>query len=922
MPQLHALVGGRGVAPSPVTNAGLPAGTVGRALVVALAAVTLLTLIAPAHASAAERRRPGDGDWGARQARRTVVPKRDRELVDRLPGRARLGYHPATGRVRAISGTRARPLERAAGVAATKQRLSSAGARTAARGFMRDYGRLFGLARPGSELVVKSTRRRTVTAAGVDTTAAGPGSRSTRSVRFSQRRDGVPVMGGEIIVRLSDAGDVLSARGEVLPSGARAPATATIALGEARSTAAKWLAREARRPASAVMTRSEALALYDPRIMGGPSLRGGTRLVWRISARLPGTGEHRVDERLVLVDARGGQVITAIGRIADGVDRRVCDLRNRRRSDFRCQSPFTRREGQAAVGIADVDAAYRLMGVVDGWFRSRFGRDGIDGKGSRMKASVRFCPVSGCPWRNAEWHWSHQQAVFGAGWARADDVVAHEFVHGVLDHEARLFYHYQSGAINEAFADIFGELIDLDHPGGLDTNATKWKIGEDTPIGVFRDMKDPTRRGHPDRVRSPLWHTNPTDFGGVHRNNGVANKAAYLMATGADFRGYDIAPIGRERTARIFYEAMTEHLTSAADYVDLGDALTDSCAILAGSSGITLAHCKTVRDVVLATQMHRRPAKKAPLDAPVCGKGKSPVDVFHDDLEDPRSGNWKRGRIVGKRRGWFYPPNPNDNPIWDGTWASSGELNLYAPDRGRRSDTVMKLTRNIVLPKGAFLHFQHGFSFDSTGSKRYDGGLVEIKLDGRKWRSVKKRFTHGSYNGRIIRGTRNPLAGRRAYTADSRGYGSARVDLSGLAGRRMKLRFRMGSDRAVGGFGWYIDDVRVYVCAADDDKPTGSLLIDDGAEDTPDRAVSLAITASDATTWVTRLRVSNSAALDADGRLKKAIVMPIRDALEWDLNDAAWGGVPGSGSRAVYAQVRDAAGNWSDVFEDDIELLP
>lgn len=902
---------------------------VGRLIVALLVLLTFGTLAVPTHVTAAEGKRPGDDGWGARQVRRTTVPGRDRELVKRLPGRAKLGYHAATGRVRAITGTRGLPISSsaAAGVASgAKRRLSSSDGRSAARRFLREYGRLFGLQRPDDELTVMSNDRRTSVAQGravADAVAAATTPEPTRSVRFAQRRDGVPVLGGEIIVRLSDAGDILSARGEVLPSGAAAPTRATISRRTATATAATWLAREARRRASSVQATSEGLALYDPRIMGGPDLRGdGARLVWQIDVRLPSGPSSPADHRLVLVDARAGHVITTIGRIADGLERRVCDQRNKRRSDFRCLAPFTRKEGQSAVGQGDVDAAYQLMGVVDDWFRSRFGRDGIDDKGSRMKATVRFCPVTGCPWRNAEWHWSEQQAVFGTGWAKADDIVAHEFTHGILDHEARLFYHYQSGAINEALADIFGELIDIDHPGGRDTTFTKWKIGEDTPIGIFRDMKDPTSRGHPDRVRSPLWHRQSSDFGGVHRNNGVANKAAYLMATGIDFRGYDLDPLGRERTARIFYEAMTEHLTSAADYLDLGDALNASCVDLAGSYGITLAHCRTVRDIVLATQMNRKPAKAAPSVAPVCKSGRTAVDVFADDFEDARSGAWKAGRLAGKKKGWFYPPNPNNRPVWDGTWASSGKLNLYAPDRGRRSDTIIKTTRSVKVPANAFLHFQHGYGFDSDGSRRYDGGLVEIKLDGGKWRGVRKRFTHGGYNGRIARGTRNPLAGRRAFTANSRGYASARVDLSGLAGRNLRLRFRMGSDRAVGGIGWYIDDVRIYVCTADNDLPTGSLVIDDGAPDTNDRDVRLAFVTDDATTWVTRLRVSNSAATDSDGLLKRAIVIAVRDTLDWDLLDAAWGGSGGTGTKRVYAQARDAVGNWSAVFEDDIELLP
>ena len=71
------------------------------------------------------------------------------------------------------------------------------------------------------------------------------------------------------------------------------------------------------------------------------------------------------------------------------------------------------RRASRAPGVADVDAAYRLLGVVDDFLQSRFGRDGIDGNGARMKATVRYCNPYGCPWRNAEWKWRVQQAVFG-----------------------------------------------------------------------------------------------------------------------------------------------------------------------------------------------------------------------------------------------------------------------------------------------------------------------------------------------------------------------------------------------------------------------------------------------------------------------------------------------------------------------------
>jgi len=889
-----------------------------------LMALALLALLLPAALAPATVAAADPAGWEARQVRKADVRARDEALAAKLPATARLGYHPETGRVRFISGTPARPLSRSLpGVAAGNRRLTAADARGKARKFVDNFGALFGLDDPATELRVRGTDRNLAPASS-DAGEVGAGLPNA-IVRFDQVRAGVPVMGGELVVQLSEAGEVLSAAGEILPSRSKATTSATVGAKHARTTASRWLARELKRKVAAVTTASEGQGIYDPRVMDDPQLAGaGNRLVWRIDARVPATATQKADRRLVIVDARSGQVLTSIGRVytATGPDRLVCDNKNKRGASWGCSSPFARTEGQSSTGVSDVDAVYRLMGVTYGFFHDRFGRDGIDGKGSRMKATVRYCPSYGCPWRNAEWRWGPQQATFGRGWAVADDIVAHEYTHGVLDAEAPLFYHYQSGAINESIADVFGELIDLAYAGGNDSSQSTWKIGEDTPGGHFRDMRDPTSKGHPDRVRSPKWHTGTSDYGGVHRNNGVGNKAAYLMAAGGNFRGYSIRGIGKARTARVWYQAMTTRLTSAANYVDLADALVAACTDLVGSNGITFAHCASVRDATRATQMNLRPLRQAPATAPICGPSKTPYYLLRDDLEDPASGQWTYTRSVGSRKGWFWPQNPNNAAGWDGTWGSEGRINFYAPNHGTRMDSTMRMTASVELPANSFLRFAHGYSFDKDAKRRYDGGVVEIKVGDGPWRRTGNLFTHGRYNGNIARGYGNPLAGQRAYTGNSRGWAKARIKLSRFSGQSVSVRFRMASDRQGGGRGWYVDDVRIYTCAADNDKPSGSMLIEGGAATTMGRMVSVALTHSDATTWITKVRVSSVPRLNAAGtQLLKGITMPAREALTWDLADRTFGGTGRPGLRPIFAQVRDAAGNWSPVFSDTIEWV-
>ncbi len=396
----------------------------------AVTAVLTLSAMGPAptvgKADAAVHR-PRDGgaaarrvDWAARPISAGGIRVRDRDQLRGLPPQARLGYHPATGRVRFISGSPRRPLAKApAAVLAGARPFRPAEARSRARRFVDRYGGLFGLASARREMRAQPARRHSLplptrlsSASGARSAPAAPSPFSV-TVRFDQVRAGLPVMGGQIAVQVSDRGEVISAAGEVLPSVAKVATRPRLSAGVAASIAATWLARQAGRTASVVSTRSEGLAIYDPRLMGddvsGPT---AARLVWQIDARMPPSDRQEAREQLVVVDARGGQVLTSIGRLYR-VGRFVCDNRNLPGRPLRCDPPFARREGQSVTGVADVDAAYRLMGSLDAYLAERFGRTGLDGQGAGLKATVRYCAAYGCPWRNAEWKWREQQAVFG-----------------------------------------------------------------------------------------------------------------------------------------------------------------------------------------------------------------------------------------------------------------------------------------------------------------------------------------------------------------------------------------------------------------------------------------------------------------------------------------------------------------------------
>ena len=62
----------------------------------------------------------------------------------------------------------------------------------------------------------------------------------------------------------------------------------------------------------------------------------------------------------------------------------------------------------------------------------------------------------GCP--NASWNGTF--ISFCPGFT-TDDVTAHEWGHAYTQYTDNLIYAWQSGALNEAYSDIFGETIDL-----------------------------------------------------------------------------------------------------------------------------------------------------------------------------------------------------------------------------------------------------------------------------------------------------------------------------------------------------------------------------------------------------------------------------------------------------------------------------
>lgn len=513
------------------------------------------------------------------------------------------------GRTHFVGARAGRTVKRPAGVSA------KASPATKARAHLASYAGLFGVSDPRGTL-----RTTTVDALG----------HGQSVVRFQQTVQGLPVLGGQLATVVDAEGNLVSVSGETSPR--VTSSSFTVAPSGARRAALAATAKDTRVRTGRLQAATPARWLYDVSLFGpaAPDSTGGAtgaRAVWLVQV----TARDRVDVReLVLVDAATGRAVLHVNQVAH-LAQRVCDNRSKKKEDYRCAKG--RYQPDAATSGKDVQAAYRSTEAASNFYAS-LGVDltaliGSDyGDGKKIRSTVGVCPT-GCPYDNA--FWDGFQMVYGPGFPRADDVVAHELTHGVTQHTSGLIYWFQSGAINESMSDVFGEFVDQQDGIGNDGADVRWKLGEDLPglNPVTRDMSDPHAFDQPDQVGRADWVAiEDGDSGGVHTNSGVGNKAAYLITDGTAgepggaFGGQAFPGLGIDKAKWIYWVTETM-LTPGADYADLSNTLYGACSSLAlsGTAGITPADCETtVKAATAATLMGSFVGPSAPQNVRVEGR--------------------------------------------------------------------------------------------------------------------------------------------------------------------------------------------------------------------------------------------------------------------------------------------------------------
>jgi Zn-dependent metalloprotease len=266
-----------------------------------------------------------------------------------------------------------------------------------------------------------------------------------------------------------------------------------------------------------------------------------------------------------------------------------------------------------------VKEAYQYSGDTYDFYRQVFNRNSVDDHGLTLTSSVHY----GDNYDNALWN--GQQMIYGDGdgqyfqrFTVCLDVIGHELTHGVTQNEAQLIYSGQSGALNESISDVFGSLV-KQWVNNQTVDQADWLIG----AGLFtnavqgraiRSMSDPgTAYNDPNTIGTdpqPATMSNyvdtTDDYGGVHINSGICNRAFFLAARA-------IGGYAWQKAGLIWYRTLGGSLSPSADFQAMANATTTVAGSLFGQGSMEQ---QAVRDAWTAVGLAPAVSQFAALSAP------------------------------------------------------------------------------------------------------------------------------------------------------------------------------------------------------------------------------------------------------------------------------------------------------------------
>jgi Zn-dependent metalloprotease len=639
-----------------------------------------------------------------------------------------------------------------------------------ARGFLDENRALFGL---------------TGVAADFDAGTIEPDrQRGYATVRLRQVFHGVPVYGRQLLVHLDPQQRIVAVNGQFSPA-IDVPAEATIGRDAAEAVALEDLlgtqldADERARVVPEVLRAKTALTVYVD-AAGKPTLAWGVTIMT----------EAPLGQWRSFVNARRPVVIHRFDSIANAKVRRTYSADNTTEIPGRLLIEEGERSRDAIA-----QAAHDGAGTVYDYFATKFGRDGIDDRGSPIVSTVHY-GTDPEEQENAAWVGEAGQMIYGDGGRIFKplpyglDVVGHELTHGIIDNTAELIYQGQSGALNESYADVFGVLI----------AGSNWTVGAQVvksppwPLPYLRSLEDPNARGSYDpsdplqglgqpahmREYANLPLSRRADNGGVHINSGIPNRAAFLVAQA----------LGNEKTEQIYYRTLTQYLTPDADFLDAARATIRAATELYGQGEADAVRNAFAQVGLDANSGNSGPTPPSPSPPAGGGAPQSPAPVPAGCTNIVANGGFEG-------EGGWEEYSSAETAIIDPQLPRTGARSAWLG--GTDQEPTQYIFQDIAIPAGATrveLAYHRLIHRETTGILGGFAGDADFAV-----------LITDPNTGDVVAELEQLSSAQGDDT-----WRESRLDLSSFAGRAISLVFYSENPRGnVSSF--FVDDVSVVACA-------------------------------------------------------------------------------------------------------------
>ncbi|WP_329040726.1 M4 family metallopeptidase [Streptomyces sp. NBC_00178] len=459
----------------------------------------------------------------------------------------------------------------------------------------------------------------------------------TTHTRYERTLDGLPVLGGDLVVAESKAG-----RTEGVTKASKATGAQLKAVGTAADVAPAAAEKQALTAARADGSKSTEASKAPRKVVWAAN--GTPQLAYET---VVGGLQHdgTPNELHVITDASSGAKLfewqaiengtgntqysgtVTLGTSGSGSSYNLTDSArgshktyNLNRGTSGTGTLFSGPDdvwGNGSASNTETAGADAHYGAAETWdfYKNVMGRTGIRGDGVGAYSRVHY----GNNYVNAFWSDSCFCMTYGDGSGNAApltslDVAAHEMTHGVTSNTAGLNYSGESGGLNEATSDIFAAGVEF--YSNTSTDPGDYLVGEKIDINgdgtPLRYMDKPSKDG----ASKDSWYSGLGSID-VHYSSGPANHFFYLLSEGSGAKtvngvsynsptsdGLPVTGIGRDKALQIWFKALTTKFTSTTNYAA---ARTGTLAVATELYGASSAEYTAVANAWAGIAVGSRP---------------------------------------------------------------------------------------------------------------------------------------------------------------------------------------------------------------------------------------------------------------------------------------------------------------------------